>query len=199
MSESELGRDPGTETEKPIDFSKLNLWMFSRKMEKVKDVDDVAKYSAFARKGTLLMDGEVFNIDFFLQRFVVDKITREIISFCILKGRDIMLNGLIEIEKGENFCQAITNIKRNNNKLWRNKLRGKGVELYKKMLVFLQRYSDENNYAVAHVIRKISDLSDVKWHKIFDSVFEERGYQRIENGGANKWEKTYLPSKEQSK
>lgn len=196
MTVSEIRKEPVAEKEKPLNFSKLDLWKFSTAKESVKGDFGEDRKDAFEKKSKISLGGEVFDLELFNLSSESNGSIVDNYIFVIKKGRDILLNGKIGLKNNKGVYSAILNIRRNPSERWRHIMSGMGMELYKKLLAFLQNYTDNVDQDVHHVVMKVSDLSDEKWHKKFDPIFENTpGYNRIENDELYKWEKTYHPSR----
>lgn len=192
---------PPKEIEKPIDFSSLDLWEFGNEKKMIHDDDHVS--TTFQNKSTITMGGQIFYITFeqsFFknEQFDIDKTVfkSDNFNFNISKDGQKVLGGFIKIknENKGNTDGAMIQIERSKDSPWNDILRGKGIELYEKMLDFLQHYVNENNINAHHIASKYSSLSDDRWHEIFDPILrDERHYQKIEGDERDRWQKTYTP------
>jgi len=197
MTVSEIRTEPRIEREKSIDFSRLDLWHFTQAKKSLKGDFDEDRTDAFENNLKIVIDDEVFDLHLFnLNTEINGKIIEDSYNFSVRRGRDILLDGRIGITNKNGKYSATLNIKRNPSERWRDIMSGKGMELYKKLLLFLQNYTDDINCDVHHIAMKVSSLSDEDWHRKFDPIFENTpGYDKIENDKLYRWEKTYHPSR----
>ncbi len=67
-----------------------------------------------------------------------------------------------------------------------------GMKLYSKLLEYLQFLANSTNRVHHHYLVESTNEDIRRWHKHFDSIISEFGYQQTAH---DTWEKTYVPQK----
>jgi len=194
-------KPPEEETEPPIDFASLDLWEFSKNDEAVKRSE--AGFSSYNKTGVIMISGEVFKFNLkyngFINQLEQNNLVykQENFEFCLSKDNTKILTSFINFKKNkktDESTEATLYVKRYTGSQCDDSTKGKGIEFYKKMLSFLQNYSNENAISVHHVVRELSDMSDTDWHAKFDPILIDKKYIEIPDNPPDKWEKMYNPT-----
>jgi len=166
--------------EKPYSFEALNL--ADIKLNKVQDTGD------FMKKAKVDMDGQIYHLDITQKSHTEDgEIETDFDCRLSLDKKFVKLSmGWVP---EEDHYSTYVYIGRSHDE----ELRGAGMKLYLKGLMYIQHLADIYEKPFLHNLSFAADMPHDKWHTVFDPVINEGGYVQDKEDKL-KWVKSYLPS-----